>query len=54
MNLIKSFLSNDEGMETIEYAIIVGFIVGALILIITAIGVWVTGQFVLLQAEIKA
>ncbi len=54
MNLIKSFLSNDEGLETIEYAILIGFIVGALILIIAAIGTWVKGQYSGLKTEMGA
>ena len=54
MNLIKSFLSNDEGLETVEYAIIVGLIVAGLIVLITAIGAWVRGQYSALKTELKA
>ena len=54
MKLIKNFWSSDEGLETVEYAIIIGLIVAGLILIIAAIGTWVKGQFAQLQADIKA
>ncbi len=49
-----SFLSNDEGLETVEYAIIVGLVVGGLILVIAAIGVWVRTQYTTLQTDVGA
>jgi pilus assembly protein Flp/PilA len=43
--MIKSFLSDEKGLETVEYAIIAGLIVVALIAIITAIGTKVKDRF---------
>jgi len=43
--MIKSFLSDEKGLETVEYAIIAGLIVVALIAIITAIGSKVKDRF---------
>jgi Flp pilus assembly pilin Flp len=54
MNLIKRFVSDEKGLETVEYAIIVGLIVGGLVLVIAAIGVWVNTQFTLLQTDLGA
>ena len=54
MNLIKKFVSNDEGLETVEYAIIVGLIVAGLIVLIAAIGAWVNLQFSNLKTDLGA
>jgi Flp pilus assembly pilin Flp len=54
MNLVKRFLSEEAGLETVEYAIIVGLMVGGLIAIIAAIGVWVRAQFTDLQGSVGA
>ena len=54
MKLIRSFFSDERGLETVEYAIIVGLIVAGLILVIAAIGTWVKGQFDVLQSDLSA
>ena len=54
MNLFKRFLSEEAGLETVEYAIIVGLMVGGLIAIIAAIGVWVRTQFTDMQGAVGA
>ena len=38
-------MSDEKGLETVEYAIILGLIVAGTIGIIAAIGVWVNGRF---------
>lgn len=43
--MIKSFLSDEKGLETIEYAIIAGLIVIALIALMTAIGTRIKDKF---------
>jgi Flp pilus assembly pilin Flp len=43
--MIKSFLSDEKGLETVEYAIIAGLIVVALITLITTIGSKVYNKF---------
>lgn len=45
MKLFKRFLSDDKGLETVEYAIIAGLIVVALIAIVTAIGTKIRDRF---------
>ncbi|MHC4657878.1 MAG: Flp family type IVb pilin [Planctomycetota bacterium] len=42
---VKRFLRDEKGLETVEYAIILGIIVLATIGFITTIGTWVSGQF---------
>jgi len=45
MKTFKKFLSDEQGLETVEYAIIAGLIVVALIAIITSIGGKVRERF---------
>jgi Flp pilus assembly pilin Flp len=47
-------MTADEGLETVEYAIITGLIVAATIVAIAAIGAWVLAQFQGLQAALGA
>jgi Flp pilus assembly pilin Flp len=49
MNAMNRFLSDEQGLETVEYAIIAGLIVSGLVAIIVAIGGWVKNQFTNLQ-----
>jgi len=51
MRSIRKFLSDERGLETVEYAIIAGLIVAGLVAIIVAIGGWVKNQFSNLQKE---
>jgi pilus assembly protein Flp/PilA len=43
--LMSRFLSDERGLETIEYAIVAGLIVVGVITAVTAIGVWVAGKW---------
>jgi len=52
MNVLKNLVANEEGLETVEYAIITGLIVAATITAIAAIGVWVKTQFTNLQGTL--
>ena len=54
MNQVKSFLADEQGLETVEYAIIVGLIVAGLVTVITAIGAWVKLQFDTLKTDLTA
>jgi 5-methyltetrahydrofolate--homocysteine methyltransferase len=49
---LKHFLSDEHGLETVEYAIIAGLIVSGLVAIIVAIGGWVKNQFGNLQKNL--
>ena len=54
MNFVKRFISDDKGLETVEYAIITGLIVAGTITAIAAIGIWVSGTFSGVQTTIGA
>jgi Flp pilus assembly pilin Flp len=54
MSNLKRFWNDEQGLETVEYAIIVGLIVAGVIATIAAIGVWVKGRFDVLDAELQA
>ena len=53
MKFTKRFLSDEQGLETVEYAIIAGLIVSGLVAIIVAIGGWVATQFTNLQTDLE-
>ncbi|MFO0982156.1 MAG: Flp family type IVb pilin [Planctomycetota bacterium] len=54
MQLVKRFFTGEEGLETIEYAIIAGLIVAGVVGTVIAIGTWVSNQFTGLQDELGA
>ncbi len=43
--LLKRFITEEEGLETVEYAIIAGLIVVGTIVFVANIGTWVNTQF---------
>jgi len=43
--VVKRFVKDEEGLETVEYAIITGLIVAATITAIGILGAWVNTQF---------
>ena len=47
-------LRDERGLETIEYAIVAGFIVVGVITAITAIGVWVAGNWASFKTALGA
>jgi Flp pilus assembly pilin Flp len=53
MSLIKSFIRDEKGLETVEYAIIAGLIVVGTIATVAWIGSWVLGQFIGLQNDLS-
>src|SRR5262245_3482608 len=54
MNTLKNFVKDEQGLETVEYAIITGLIVAGVIATIAAIGAWVSLQFSNLKTELGA
>ncbi len=44
MNSIKRFVSNEEGLETVEYAVMTALVVGALIIAIGALSTAVSDR----------
>ncbi len=51
--IVKRFVADESGLETVEYAIITGLIVAGTITVIAAIGLWVKAQFDLLEGELN-
>jgi pilus assembly protein Flp/PilA len=45
MTMTRQFRDDENGAAMVEYSILVGIIAAAAILVIIAIGVWVTGAF---------
>jgi Flp pilus assembly pilin Flp len=45
MEKIWKFIKDEEGLETVEYAIILGLIVATTIGLITGLGTWVHDKF---------
>lgn len=52
-NPLKSFFSDERGTETVEWAMMTVLMVGALVLIVAAIGSWVEIRFVELQEDLQ-
>jgi len=52
--VLRRFVKNEAGLETVEYAIITGLIVAATIAVIAAIGAWVLATFQTVQGAIGA
>jgi Flp pilus assembly pilin Flp len=52
MIALQAFLHDDEGLETVEYAIIAGLIVSALVVLMIAIGDWVEGRYNEVKTEL--
>ena len=48
--IVKRFVKDEKGLETVEYAIIAGLIVVATIATIASIGGWVSTKFQQLEA----
>ncbi|MHC4680674.1 MAG: Flp family type IVb pilin [Phycisphaerales bacterium] len=42
---VKRFLKDERGLETVEYAVILGLIVAATIGLVVTLGKWTGGQF---------
>ncbi len=51
--LISRFIRDEQGLETVEYAIIAGIVVTATITTIAAIGLWVSNKFDALHTALK-
>jgi Flp pilus assembly pilin Flp len=54
MKKVWKFLKNEEGLETVEYAIITGLIVAGTITAIVTLGGWVNDQFTTVNANVGA
>jgi len=53
-NVVKRFIKDEQGLETVEYAIITGLIVAATITAIGILGAWVNTQFTTVNTTVGA
>ena len=51
--IVKRFVRDEKGLETVEYAIIAGLIVVGTILTIASIGTYVKAKFVALETALQ-
>ncbi len=49
-----SFIRDQRGLETVEYAIIAGLVVAGVVLTLAAIGGWVSGVFEKVKTDVGA
>ena len=54
IKLMKNFWNDEQGLETVEYAIITGLIVAATVTAIGILGAWVTGKFTTVNTALGA
>jgi pilus assembly protein Flp/PilA len=54
MEKIWKFIKDEDGLEVVEYAIILGLIVVGVIATVVGIGLWVNGRFTQLNSELTA
>jgi Flp pilus assembly pilin Flp len=47
---VKPFIGDEDGLETIEYAIMAGLIVAGLLVTIASLGLWISARFERLEA----
>ena len=52
MEKIINFIKDEDGLEVVEYAIILGLIVVGVIATVGLIGIWVSDRFEQLQANL--
>ena len=53
-SMVRRFLREEDGLETVEYAIIAGLIVVGTITVIAGIGYWVNVRFTDLETGLQA
>jgi Flp pilus assembly pilin Flp len=51
--MLKVFLNDERGTETVEWGIMAGLIVAGLVGIVAAIGTWVQRKFTTLQTDLE-
>jgi Flp pilus assembly pilin Flp len=51
--IVKQFIQQENGLETVEYAIVASIIVVSIIAAIVGIGMWVSGRFEILERNLS-
>jgi Flp pilus assembly pilin Flp len=54
LTAIKTFLNDEHGLETVEWAIVGGTVTMGMVLILASLGGWVDQQYGELQANTKS
>lgn len=54
MEMLKRFINDERGLETVEYAVILALIVAATITVVSTLGGWVRDQFSNVYDEVTA
>jgi pilus assembly protein Flp/PilA len=54
MTYFKNFINNEEGQDLVEYALIMGFVALAAVVILTALGTDVTSFYSTVDSHVKA
>jgi Flp pilus assembly pilin Flp len=54
VRILRTLLRDQDGLETIEYAIIAGLITVMTLLVVAAIALWISNRIQTLQAAIGA
>ena len=52
-NLVKRLAKDEEGAALIEYTVLLGILVVAVIATIVAVGTWVNGKWTALQTQLS-
>ena len=52
--MLRLFLDEERGTETVEWGLIAGLVVGGLVLTLIAVGVWLKSRMEGLQTELAA
>ncbi|MGB3086742.1 MAG: Flp family type IVb pilin [Phycisphaerae bacterium] len=50
MEKVKAFIGDEDGLETIEYAIMAGLIVAGVLVTIASLSLWISARFERLKA----
>ena len=54
INIVKSFTKDESGAAMVEYSILIGLIAAATIAAVVLVGLWVTGAWDVLVANLGA
>jgi len=52
--MLKRFIADERGTETVEWGIMAGLIVAGLVLVVAAIGTWVNGKMSTLRDDLES
>lgn len=53
-SLLRRFLRDEQGTEVLEWSVIAGLIVGALVVVLSSISAWAVNRFTTLQSDLAS